>query len=77
MISINLDKAKTIGHNIRRAVREEEFKPLDELIMKQIPGVNAAEVESRRQVIRDKYALIQLQIDAATSPEEIKSVLSL
>jgi hypothetical protein len=37
MITINLDKAKAIGHDKRRAMRAEEFKPHDEVIMKQIP----------------------------------------
>ena len=46
MITINIDKAKTIAHDIRRAARAEEFKPHDEIIMKQIPGVDAAAAES-------------------------------
>ena len=77
MITINLDKAKVIGHDKRRALRAEEFKPYDEVIMKQIPGNDAAEAEAKRQEIRDKYAAIQSDIDAAQSPEEIKAVLGL
>ena len=38
MITINIDKAKTIAHDKRRAAREEEFKPYDDAIAKQIPG---------------------------------------
>ena len=75
MITINLDKAKSIGHNIRRAQRAEEFKPYDEVIMKQIPGNSAAEAEEARQQIRFKYALIQDVIEAAETPDEIKSAL--
>jgi hypothetical protein len=75
MIKINIDKAKAIGHDIRRAARAEEFKPHDEVIMKQIPGVDAQAAEAARQAIRDKYAVIQAQIDAAATPEEIKAVL--
>ena len=75
MITINIDKAKNIAHDMRRAARAEEFKPHDEVIMKQIPGVDAQAAEAARQAIRDKYAAIQTQIDAATTPEEIKAAL--
>lgn len=77
MITVNMDKAKAIGHDIRRTARAEEFKPHDEVIMKQIPGVDHAAAEAARQAIRDKYAAIQDDIDAATTPEEIKTALGL
>jgi hypothetical protein len=35
MIVINIEKAKGIAHEIRRAKRAEEFAPYDEVIMKQ------------------------------------------
>jgi hypothetical protein len=76
MITINVDKAKTIAHDLRRAARAEEFKPLDEVIMKQIPNTNLQAVEVERQAIRDKYAEMQAAIDAATTTDEIKEVLS-
>lgn len=76
MIVINIDKAKAIAHEMRRAARAEEFKPYDEVIMKQIPGVDTQAIEAERQAIRDKYAVIQAQIDAATTPEEIKAVIN-
>lgn len=72
MISVNIDKAKVIGHDIRRARREQEFQPLDEQIAKQIPGVDVDALESARQAIRDRYARIQVQIEAAKTPEEIR-----
>lgn len=75
MIKINIDKAKEIGHDIRRAKREEEFAPFDAVIMKQIPGKDMAEAEAARQVIRDKYAAIQTRIDTAQTPDEIKEAL--
>jgi hypothetical protein len=74
MITVNIDKAKAIGHEIRRAARTEEFKPYDDAIAKQIPG-QAEGAEAARQVIRDKYVVIQSAVDAATTPEEIKSAL--
>lgn len=76
MITINLDKAKAIGHDMRRAARAEEFKPFDDAIAKQIPGqMEGAEVQ--RQLIRDKYVGIQAAVDAAATPEEIKAALGL
>ncbi len=75
MIIVNIDKAKAIGHEIRRANREKEFAPLDTVIMKQIPGKDAQAAEAERQVIRDKYAAIQAEIDAAATPDEIKVAL--
>lgn len=75
MIVVNIDKAKVVAHDMRRAARSEEFKPHDEVIMKQIPGVDVQAVEAARQAIREKYAAIQAQIDAATTPEEIKAAL--
>lgn len=75
MIVINLDKAKAIGHDKRRAMRAEEFAPLDKVIAAQIPGNDFAAAEAQRQSIRDKYSLIQEQIDAAQTPEEIKQAL--
>ncbi|CAB4157264.1 hypothetical protein UFOVP682_16 [uncultured Caudovirales phage] len=75
MIRVNIDKAKAIGHDIRRANREKEFAPLDTVIMKQIPGKDAQAAEAERQVIRDKYTAIQAEIDAAATPDEIKVAL--
>ena len=77
MIVINLDKAKGIAHDKRRAARAEEFKPRDEVIMKQIPGNDAAVAEAARQEIRKKYADMQVAIDAAESADELKVILGL
>jgi hypothetical protein len=72
-IVIDINKAKAIGHDMRRAARAEEFKPYDEAIAKQIPGTDGAEIA--RQAIRDKYAAIQTSIDAAATTDEIKTAL--
>lgn len=77
MIIVNITKAKEIGHTIRRGQRAEEFKPLDEIIAKQIPGTTQEEAEAARQAIREKYSDIQAQIDTAATPEEIKGALGL
>jgi hypothetical protein len=75
MISIDMTKAKDIAHEKRRAARAEEFKPHDEVIMKQIPGVDAQQAEAARQAIREKYAVLQAQMDAAQTADELKSLL--
>jgi hypothetical protein len=75
MINVNIDKAKAIAHDIRRAARAEEFKPLDEVIMKQIPNTDVQAVEAERQAIRTKYAEMQAAIDAASTVEQIKGVM--
>ena len=73
MIVVNLDKAKAIGHEMRRAKRAEEFAPLD--VKATIPS-EAVAAEAARQEIRNKYAAIQQAIDAAESTEQIKEALN-
>ena len=73
---IDVNKAKAIGHELRRAARADEFKPFDEAIAKQIP-TQVEGAEAQRQAIREKYAAIQTQIDAAATPDEIKSALQI
>ena len=73
-IKIDIQKAKSIGHDLRREERAKEFAPLD--IQATIPA-KAEEAEAARQFIRDKYAVIQQEIDAASTPEEIKSALGI
>lgn len=74
MIRINLDKAKEIGHEKRRAERAKEFAPLD--VKATIPS-EAAAAEAARQAIRDKYAAIQNEINAAQSTDQIKAALGI
>ena len=71
MISINIDKAKTIVHDIRRAKRTAEFAPLD--IKATIPS-EAAAAEAARQAVREKYAAAQAQIDAASDVDTLKAI---
>jgi hypothetical protein len=75
MIQINMTKAKAIAHDARRAARAKEFEPHDAVIMKQIPGNDAAVAEAERQKIREKYAALQAQMDAAQTPEQLKSLM--
>lgn len=75
MIRVNLDKAKGIAHDIRRSKRADEFAPYDKVIAAQIPGSDAVAAEAARAEIRSKYAIMQTEIDAASSPDEIKAAL--
>ena len=74
-IEHDLGQCRVIGHQMRRAQRNAEFAPFDEIIAKQIPGVSTAEAEEARQAIREKYALIQDAIDIAEDPDTIKLAL--
>jgi hypothetical protein len=74
-IVTNLTKAKTIAHEMRRASREEEFKPHDEVIMKQIPGADADAAETARVAVRAKYETVQTDIDAAINETELLNVV--
>jgi len=74
MITINIDKAKAVAHDLRRAARSVEFQPYDEAIAKQIPGQMEG-AEAARAAIRTKYATMQTAIDAATTVDEIKAAM--
>ena len=72
MITINITKAKTIAHDARRTARSAEFAPLD--IKATIPS-EATAAEAARQAVRDKYATMQIAIDAAATVDEIKAAM--
>jgi len=72
MITVNINKAKSIAHDKRREARASEFAPLD--IKATIPA-EAAAAEAARQSVRDKYAAMQTQIDAASTVDEIKAAM--
>lgn len=75
MISVNIQKAKDISHQKRRLARQKEFEPYDKIISLQIPGQELADAEIARQGIRDKYVIIQDQIDQAQTVDELKVIL--
>jgi len=72
MITIDMIKAKEIAHEKRRSARSAEFAPLD--IKATIPS-EAQAAEAARQAIREKYATMQEQMDAAQTPEQLKALL--
>jgi len=65
-------KAKAIAHNARRVARAAEFAPLD--IKATIPS-EAAAAEAERQLIREKYAVMQTAMNSATTVDELKRVM--
>ena len=74
-ITINMDKAKKIAHDVRRQCRNEEFKPYDDIIAKQIPGEDADDAEAQRALIRTKYATKQTEIDDCTTVDELQAII--
>jgi hypothetical protein len=74
MITINIDKAKAIAHEKRRLARSAEFAPLD--IKATIPS-QATAAESARKTIREKYAVIQSNIDSTIELTILKNIVNL
>jgi hypothetical protein len=74
-VGIDLDRAKAIGHDLRRANRNAKFEPYDKVISLQIPGADHDAAEAKRAAIRARYAIIETAIDAATTTDEIKEAL--
>jgi hypothetical protein len=72
MITVNVDKAKGIAHEVRRAKRAEEFAPLD--VKATIPS-EAVAAEEARAAIRTKYAGVQTSIDAAADVDALKAIV--
>jgi hypothetical protein len=71
-IGINIDKAKIIAHDKRRAARAAEFAPLD--VKATIPS-EATAAEAARQIVREKYAAAQTQIEAAADVAALKTIV--
>lgn len=75
MIRLNLDKTKNIAHDVRRQMRDDEFAPFDKIVSLQLAGKE--EAEAQRVMIREKYAVLQANIDKATTLDEIKTLLGI
>jgi hypothetical protein len=73
MIIVNLNKAKEIAHTIRRDKRLTEFAPWD--LKANIPS-EAVKAEEERQKIREKYHIMQTQIDNSISVDKLKEIIS-
>ena len=72
MITINMNKAKVIAHDVRRSVRNADFAPLD--IKATIPH-EAEAAEASRAAIRSADATLQVSMDAATTADELKALM--
>ena len=72
-IQTDMLKAALIAHDKRRAARDAELEPLDR---KATIRSEADAAEAERVVIREKYAVMQIDIDAATDEAELKASIS-
>ena len=72
MINIDMNKAKIIAHDARRAARNAAFAPLD--IKATIPA-EATAAEAARAVIRDNDDALQVSMDAASNADELKALM--
>ena len=75
VVSEDLPKAVEIAHTRRRAKREADFVPHDEVISKQIPGADAVAAEAARATIRQADAARQVEIDAAVTTNELRAII--
>ena len=73
MIQVDINKAKEISHDKRRAARAAEFAPVD--IEATIPAMSE-QAEAKRAEIRDKYVEIQAQIKEANSVDALKTIIT-
>lgn len=68
----DLTASKEVAHEIRRTIRDREFIPWDRKVT--IPP-EAANAEAQRELIREKYAQIQTDIDIATDMATLRTVV--
>ena len=71
-VAIDMVKAKDSTHEKRRALRSTEFAPLD--VEATIPS-KAASAEAKRQTVRDKHDRIQVDINTASTPDQLKAII--
>lgn len=73
VISVNMDAAKDIWRDKIRVAREPELAKLDTAFMKaQETGADTTAIVAQKQALRDAPA--HADIDAATTPDELKAV---
>ncbi len=75
-IVVDLGKSKLVAHEMRREKRDAAFAPLDFIIAAQIPGDDLAETELQRVQIRDADAAKQIEIDDATTFEDVQAIVN-
>lgn len=73
IITVDMDKAKTIWRDKIRAARDAAFGALDAAFMKALEtGADTSAIVAQKQALRDAPA--DPAIDAATTPEQLKAV---
>lgn len=72
----DMTKVREIAHDRRRKMRSSDMEPHDFVIAAKIPGTNETAVEAERQKIRDRYAKMQTDIDAASDVAMVKEVMN-
>lgn len=72
----DLPKAREIAHNRRRARRDADFAPHDEVFAKQVPGSDFDGAEAARVAIRAEDDARQIAIDAAANPTALKALMA-
>lgn len=75
VIQHDMEKAKLIAHDMRRAARAKEFAPFDEIISKQIPGKDVVVAEASRQAIRSKYDDMQVSINNTNTIDSLLQIV--
>lgn len=73
IISVDLSKYREWVHGLRRAARAMEFKPWDLKVT--IPAEQAT-AEAAREEIRERYSLIQLEIDYADTVDNLEIIVA-
>lgn len=77
----NLFDSPPVDENGKRITGQMNYVRKDKVNFipdeKQVPGNDAAVAETARQEIRDKYADMQVAIDAAASADELKTILGI
>lgn len=68
----DLGVSKEIAHHKRRRVRDQEFTPWDRKVT--VPS-EATAAEAERELIRQKYAQIQTDIDTAADMSVLRTVV--
>lgn len=72
VVTEQIDRARAIAHDRRRGARSLEFAPLDRKII--IPG-EEVEAEEERVKIREKYAMMQENMDAAPDVGALRALV--
>lgn len=74
LVVVDMVSAKSIAHDKRRARREKLLEPLDKLATSPNNSIKNKAMTDKQAVL-DADAPVQIAIDAATTPEQLKQIL--